>query len=137
VLVALAAGCAGCGTPTSPDQVSTWSLHLTESGAIQAPAGASFPPAIIVQGRGIVVLGLFHTPDPCYTFAGYGSQSLNRVTFKLIARRRGEGCIQPLGEFAYQAATSLSPGHYQVEVVHEIVGLGLPKVVRKATVEVH
>lgn len=89
-----------------------------------------------------MVLGLFGTPDPCYTFAGYGSKRFNRVTFKVIARPFGQGCIQSVGSFAYQAARPVPPGSYEVEVIHEYAGThehagtASSTVVSKATVVV-
>jgi hypothetical protein len=119
-----------------------WSIFLVHAGSSAAPAGAIFPPTILVQGNGIMVLGLFSTPVPCYTFAGHGSKRFNRVTFKLIARPFGQGCVDSVATVAYQAARPLPPGSYEVEVIHEYAGThehagtASSTVVSKATVVV-
>lgn len=138
VRLALVVGSAGCGTPTSPDQLPTVNLQVALSKSSGAPAGATAPPTILGEDQRIVVLGLMTTPDPCQSISASASKSGNQVTITLTARRIGEGCITSIAEFAYRAVSPMSSGTYTVEVVHEYPGTGWPTtVVRRATVLVY
>jgi hypothetical protein len=137
VALALVAASTGCSSPTSPDQLSELTFQAALLGSSGAPAGATFPPTVVADGKGIVVLGIIGTPDPCYATSGSGSRVGNQVTIKVTARPVGQGCILITGEFAYRAVTPLASGIYRVEVVHEYSGSGPPaEVVLKVTIQV-
>lgn len=86
-----------------------------------APAGVS---ARGEAGR-IVVAGRMETPDPCRRLTGTARRAGGEVTLRVEAHREGEGCIQVIAAFAYDAEVAgLPPGTYRLRVVHAYPGTG-------------
>lgn len=135
LLLANIASGIGCASPTAPELSTEVTLQVARSGSPDAPAGAVSPPAIVVEGQRVVVLGLMPTPSPCQIISASRTLSGNQVTFRLATQPASSGCVTVLGEFAYRAATQLARGTYLVKVVHEYPGTGWPTVIaREATV---
>jgi hypothetical protein len=55
----------GCGAPTVPGSPGGLTFQAVETRTGTAPAGATSPPTIAVDGSGVLVLGLFSAPSPC------------------------------------------------------------------------
>jgi hypothetical protein len=73
----------------------------------------------------IIFVGQFNTPDPCFRINARVEHSGSTVTLRLTADRTRTGCENILGAFRYAGAIrGLSPGTYQVKIVHEFPGTG-------------
>ena len=123
-LAALVVGVAACRTPTTPDASAATMIQVAEQGSAAAPAGATNPPTIRLEGRTLVVVGLMDTPTPCFSISADATVSGQNVTVRISARPVGQVCILITGRFAYRATRPLRPGTYDVKVIHEYPGTG-------------
>ncbi|MBD2313847.1 hypothetical protein H6G20_19440 [Desertifilum sp. FACHB-1129] len=74
----------------------------------------------------ITINATLSTPDPCHQLTGTAEQNGSQLTVRAIATPQSEGaCIMTIGNFSYEARiTDLSPGRYQLEVIHEYPNAG-------------
>lgn len=65
------------------------------------------------------------TPYPCQKLSGAAERKGKKVTVRVTIHPLEGGCIATLGNFRYEATVNnLTPGKYQVEVIHKYPGTG-------------
>lgn len=79
-------------------------------------------------GPGVVVVrATLSTPDPCQRLEAEGDRTAEGLVLRVRVIRVGEACVGMIGTFEYTATfPGLSPGSYEVVVIHEYPDTGWP-----------
>ncbi|MEP0755485.1 hypothetical protein NDA03_25210 [Trichocoleus sp. Lan] len=109
-------------TPSQADWFRFIAQPRTSGQALERP---------LVSAKGgagsIVIRTDLSASDPCQKLSGAAERKGKKVTVRVTIRQPEGGCIATIGNFRYEATLNkLTPGKYQVEVIHDYVNNGWP-----------
>ena len=113
VLLAVVIAVTSCSDVTGPGDLA--SFETTRPDWPDEPEGA----LVQTSGGKITVDGRMATSTMCYTLSPRLSGSTNRITLTVIAKRQGGVCTTMPWIFRYSARIDVSPGEYDVIVLHD------------------
>ena len=121
-----------CGEPIAPSE--SRELIVGVVGSDSAPAGATQPTNVRLEGRSLVALGLLIAPSPCQEIRAFGVAQAFSLGWIIESRSRAGGCVDAVETFAYRLVARMDPDEYRVTVIHRYPGTGWPDAIGQDTV---
>lgn len=91
---------------------------VSRTGSDAGVDSAAYPASVSVAPGHFEVVGVIVTGNPCQDISASVTRHERRIVLTIEARARPVACVTMLGSFTYRASEDVSPGSYDLQVVH-------------------